>query len=72
MNTVTAHIDVSRPLGRKIVRDLAKHTKTVKMESPLPQDIKSEEWISHEDFWLGMEEKLNKHYGTNQKLKIRG
>ena len=70
MNTVTAHIDVSRPLGRKIVRDLHKHTRTVRIEHPLPEDFEPQEWISHEDFWLGMEKKLNEHYGTNHKLKI--
>ena len=69
MNTVTAHIDVSRPLGRKIVRNL-KHTRTVRVESPLSKNFESQEWISHEDFWLGMEKKLNEHYGTNHKLKI--
>ncbi|MDR0332881.1 MAG: hypothetical protein LBI15_05400 [Dysgonamonadaceae bacterium] len=71
MSTVIAHIDVSRPLGRKIVRDLYKHTKTVKIENPLSEEIESQEWVSHEDFWLEMEDKLNEHYGTNQKLKIR-
>jgi hypothetical protein len=70
MSTITAHIDVSRPLGRKIVRDLSKHTKTVKIQNSLSEEIKSQEWTSHEDFWLGMEQKLNEHYGTNHKLKI--
>jgi len=60
MNTVTAHIDVSRPLGRNKLR----------IENPLPEDFESQEWVSHEDFWLGMEKKLNEHYGTNHKLKI--
>jgi len=55
MNTaVIARNDVSRPSRRK-------------MEYP-PAEITEKKWISHEDFWGEMEQKLNAHYGTNYKI----
>lgn len=33
---VTAHINVSTPKGRKIVRELERNKKLVKIENPMP------------------------------------
>ena len=41
MNEVIAHIDISTPTGRRIVNDLRKHTKTVRMEYPDSMDKKT-------------------------------
>jgi len=70
MNTVTAHIDVSRPLGRKIVRDLHKHTRTVKIENPLPQDFIDGNYYTLEEVLRRGDERLIAHYGEEMRLLI--
>jgi hypothetical protein len=68
MNEVIARIDVSTPTGRKIVRELENHKKTVKLEHPLPAKIAGQKTYTLEDARLMMEKKLNDYYGTNFKL----
>jgi hypothetical protein len=66
MNTVTAHIDVSMPAGRRLLRNLAKHKKAVKIEVPLPQTAKT---YTLDETFKPLWKKLNEHYGTDlQKL----
>jgi len=36
MMILTAHIDVSTPQGRKIVKELEKHKKYVQIDNPFP------------------------------------
>ena len=67
--TAIAHIDISRPSGRKIVREI-ENKRAVKMEFPMPAEIAEQKWVSHEDFWGEMEKKLNAHYGTDYKLNF--
>ena len=69
MNEVVARIDVTTPKGRRIVRELEQHKKTVKVEYPMPPEIAGKEWISAEDFWQRAEDRFNKRYGTNYKFK---
>jgi len=66
--TAIAHIDISRPSGRKIVREI-ENRRAVKVESPMAE-MAEQKWVSHEDFWGEMEQKLNAHYGTNYKLNL--
>lgn len=65
-NEVIAHIDISTPSGRKIVRELEKK-KVVKIEYPLPKGINGKTYSVDEAFQM-VEKKLNDHYGTNYKL----
>jgi len=67
--TAIAHIDISRPSGRKIVREI-ENRQAVKMEYPLPAEMAEQNWVSHENFWGEMEQKLNAHYGTDYKLNL--
>ena len=68
MNEVVARIDVTMPIGRRIVRDLEKHKRAVKVEYPLPPEIAGQIWHSDDEVWDMVEKKLNDHYGTNYKL----
>jgi len=68
-NTVIAHIDISTPAGRKIVRELERHKKAVRVEYPLPPEIADKKFISEKDFWQGVEERFNAKYGTNYKFE---
>lgn len=68
MNEVIAHIDISTPTGRRIVRELEKHKKTVKIEYPIPPEIAGKQWHTEDEVWSMVEKKLNDHYGTNYKL----
>lgn len=64
---VTAHIDISSPTGRKIVRELASHKKTVKIENPLPVDSDGLELKTYsiEETFNNLYEKLGEHYGVD-------
>ena len=59
--TVTAEIDVTRPVGRKLVRDL-ESKKCVKMSYPVIG--KTERTYSHKEVWKMGEDILNEVFGT--------
>ena len=65
---VTAIIDISTPAGRKIVRELEKHKKLVKVTYPMPigEDGKTEETFSVEEVFEELDTKLKKHYGITE------
>jgi len=65
---VTAKIDSSTPAGRKIVRELEKHKKLVKVTYPMPigEDGKTEETFSVEEVFEELDTKLKKHYGITE------
>ena len=68
MNEVLVRIDITSPTGRKIVRELEKHKKIVKLEYPLPEGAT----IGHswEDMYKRGLDKLSAHYGVDmRKLK---
>jgi hypothetical protein len=66
MNTVTAHIDVSIPVGRRLLRDLNKHEKAATMEVPLPDASKT---YTLDEAFEPLWKRLNEHYGVDlQKL----
>jgi len=69
MNQAIAHIDITTPTGRRLVKELEKHKKTVKVEYPLPEAIVDEQTYTHEEVFGELEKKLNEHYGTSYKLK---
>ena len=57
------------PIGRRIVRDLEKHKKAVKVEYPLPESIAEQGWHTVKEVFDELEQGLNDHYETNFKLK---
>jgi hypothetical protein len=63
----TAQIDIARPAGRKLVREL-ETKKFVKMEYPIPAEVAGQKWHKHDDVWGEIEVMFNQHYGTNYKL----
>ncbi|NDV45544.1 hypothetical protein D0T49_00560 [Paludibacter sp. 221] len=67
-NEVIAHIDISTPAGRKIVRELEKHKKNVKIEYPLPPEISGKTY-SEDEVWEMVENRMSEHYGV--KINIR-
>lgn len=62
-NKVIATIDISRPSGRKIVREL-QNKRAVKLEYPLPEDVidKGHDW--EEVYERGLD-KLSEHYSVD-------
>lgn len=66
--TAIAHIDISRPSGRKIVREI-ENRRAVKMEYPLPIEIAERKTYTHDQVWKEVEEILTKHYGVPIKSK---
>lgn len=70
MEEVIARINASTPTGRKIIRQLETHKKTVKLEYPdeLPEYLKGQKFYTLDEAFDMVAEKLNKHYGTDYKL----
>lgn len=64
-NKVIAIIDVSRPAGRKIVREL-QNKKTVKFEYPLPEGI-TDNWHDWEDIYERGLDKLSELYDIDMR-----
>ena len=62
MNAVTVEIDVTKPAGRKIVKELGTK-KCVKMHYPFVG--KSENTYTHEEVFRSAENVLNNYFGTN-------
>jgi len=64
---VTAHIDVSTPKGRKIVRELEKNKEFVEIDYPIPvsEDGSPIKTFSAEYAENLLWEKLNELYGTD-------
>jgi hypothetical protein len=65
---VTAKINISTPAGRKIVSELEKHKKLVKITYPIPlgEDGKNEQTYSVEEVFEELDTKLKKHYGVTE------
>jgi hypothetical protein len=65
--TVTAHIDVSTAKGRKLVRDLEKNKKLVKIDNPLPlgEDGLPVETYSVVEAFDNLYDKLEDDYGID-------
>jgi len=65
--TVTAHIDVSTPKGRKIAAALEKNKRYVKMDNPLPvgEDGLPLKTYSLEETFDNLYDKLEEHYGVD-------
>ena len=65
---VTAKIDISTPTGRKIMRELEKHKKLVKITYPLPigEDGITEELFSVDEVFAELDTKLKKHYDVTE------
>jgi hypothetical protein len=67
---VIATIDITRPAGRKIVRELAKK-RTVKLEYPLSEEVAAvvaEGQVHTPEYVFGeLLDKLSIHYGVNMR-----
>jgi hypothetical protein len=63
--TVTAHIDVSTSKGRKIIQELEKHRKIVKIDNPLPlgEDGLPIKTYSLDESFEKLWKKMEEHYG---------
>jgi len=69
MNQVIAHIDISTQIGRRLVKELEKHKKAVRVEYPVPEAISGQKFYTVAEVFSEVEKELNEHYGTNLKLK---
>lgn len=65
---VIARIDISKPSGRKTVRELEKK-KGIQIEYPLPEHILGDIEDNVDAVFDKLADKLNDHFGTNYKLK---
>ena len=65
---VTAKINISTHAGQKIVRELEKHMKLVKITYPisLREDGKTEQTYSVEEVFKELDTKLKKYYSVTE------
>ena len=62
---VTAKINISTPAGKKIVRELEKHKKLVKLTYPLPESIAENKTYTQQEFEDKVKEKFGETYGVD-------
>ena len=60
----TAQIDITRPAGRKLVRELEKHTRVVRINYPLPTAVPAAGYTLDEVREMGYN-KLSAYYGVD-------
>ncbi len=71
MNTITVEINIATPTGKRILNDLQKHPRTVKVLNETdPKSINPPSEKTHNQIWKNMESKLNKHFGSDLKFNI--
>jgi hypothetical protein len=65
--SVTAHINVCTPKGRKIVRELESNKKLVKIENPMPlgEDGVPAKTHSLDESFENLWDKMEEHYGLD-------
>jgi len=61
---VTAKIDISTPAGRKIVRELEKHKKLVKVTYPMPDTFDEKKTYTQQEFENKVKVKFYETYGV--------
>ena len=61
---VTAKIDISTLAGRKIVRELEKHKKLVKITYPIPDSFAENKSYNQQEFEDKVKEKFAETYGV--------
>jgi hypothetical protein len=67
---VIATIDVSKPAGRKLVREL-ESKRCVKLNYPLPDGIAGEKTYSVEESFGRLLDRLSDHYGIDMRKLSR-
>ena len=67
-NKVIATIDVSRPAGRKIVKEL-QNKRSVTLEYPIPEDI--ENAPTHKEVFSNLLDDLSEDYDENLKKQFK-
>lgn len=67
-NKVIATIDVSRPAGRKIVKEL-QNKRSVTLEYPIPEDI--ENAPTHKEVFSKLLDDLSEDYDENLKKQFK-
>ncbi len=71
MNTITVEINIANATGKRILNDLQKHPKTVKVLNAIdPRNLNPPSEMTHNQIWKNMESKLNKHFGSDFKLNV--
>ncbi|MEI7675867.1 MAG: hypothetical protein WCJ03_03720 [Bacteroidales bacterium] len=65
--TVTAEINIESPTGRRLVKELEKHKKVVKLSYPKPQEDENNtgKTYTFEEFEQNLFEEFKKRYGVD-------
>ncbi len=63
--TVTAQINIETPAGLRIVHELEKHRKLVKIEYPVPDGIENEKTYSVDEVFDECYDILSANYGVD-------
>ena len=67
METMTFKVDITKPAGRKLARELSEN-KYVRISCP-PELL--ENTFTHEEVWSKFEKRFNEHYGSNVKFNYQ-
>jgi hypothetical protein len=69
METINVKINIATPTGRRLLKEVERHPIVAKIEYPIAEENVGQKTYSLEEVFSVVEEKMNKHYGTNHKLK---
>jgi len=69
---VTVKINSDSPTGHRLLRDLEKHKKVVKIENPLPDGVRNGDFYELDDVIARGDECLITHYGEEMKILLEG
>ena len=61
MQTVNVQIDITSPIGRRLLREVENHPKVAKVEYPLPEGINGTTY-THEEVFNECYDILSEHY----------
>lgn len=62
MDTVRVEINISSPVGRRLLREIEKHPKVVKVENRLPDAIAGQKTYSVDEVFDECYDILSEHY----------
>jgi len=67
MNTVNVQINIDTPAGRRLLREVEKHPKVVKVEYPEPDAMAGQKTYTHDEVFSECYDILSEYYETDVK-----
>lgn len=67
MDTIRVEINISSPIGRKLLKEIEKHPRVVKVENKLPESIAGQKTYAVDEVFDECYDILSEHYNCDVK-----